>query len=420
MATDTPARALVVALTNDATTAAFVINRLRPECLCFFIPDSAKALVDQAIQPKLLQMPKRWDTILTPEPANFITCHQALSRALHDLLKTWEVQPGEVVVDLSGATTAMAAALASASLPWISRTITVTDVGPGNHKSGEPVTIEGTERLWLQGNPWDEAAIFLRREACELFNRGAFRAASLSFRNLEARVSGGQKPMYRAFGDLADGYDLWERFQYRHAWEKLKGALKALDMAAVWGGPPGLKALLPAIKANAGFLEKLVLDPAEVKDAVAFDLLAHARRRASVDHDSEGAMATLVRALEAFAQRQLFKQYKIKTWDVQPEQLPEALREPCRTCYLDDVDGKFKLPLQSQFRALAGLGDQMGQAFLRDWPKMKPLLDAASHAVLGHGFEPVKAERFEQLYDLVVRFTGVGESALPKFPTLNL
>jgi CRISPR-associated protein (TIGR02710 family) len=420
MATDTPVRALVVALTNDATTAAFVINRLRPECLCFFIPDSAKALVDQAIQPKLLQMPKRWDTILTPEPANFITCHQALSRALHDLLKTWEVQPGEVVVDLSGATTAMAAALASASLPWISRMITVTDVGPGNHKSGEPVTIEGTERLWLQGNPWDEAAIFLRREACELFNRGAFRAASLSFRNLEARVSGGQKPMYRAFGDLADGYDLWERFQYRHAWEKLKGALKALDMAAVWGGPPGLKALLPAIKANAGFLEKLVLDPAEVKDAVAFDLLAHARRRASVDHDSEGAMATLVRALEAFAQRQLFKQYKIKTWDVQPEQLPEALREPCRTCYLDDVDGKYKLPLQSQFRALAGLGDQMGQAFLRDWPKMKPLLDAASHAVLGHGFEPVKPERFEQLYDLVVKFTGVSESALPKFPSLNL
>jgi CRISPR-associated protein (TIGR02710 family) len=213
---------------------------------------------------------------------------------------------------------------------------------------------------------------------------------------------------------------MWERFQYRQAWEKLKTSLRALDMASVWGGPAGLKGLLPSIKTNAGFLEKLVLDPQEVKEAVAYDLLAHARRRADMDHDAEAAMGTLLRALEAFAQWQLFKQYKIKTWDVQPEQLPEALREPCRTCYLDDVDGKYKLPLQSQFRALAGLGDQMGQAFLAQWPKMKPLLDAANQAVLGHGFEPVKPERFQQLYDIVVKLTGINEASLPKFPLLNL
>ena len=127
-----------------------------------------------------------------------------------------------------------------------------------------------------------------------------------------------------------------------------------------------------------------------------------------------------MRALEAFAQRQLFKQYTIKTWDVRPEQLPQALQEACRTCFLDDVDGKYKLSLQSQFRALAGLGDHMGQAFLRDWPKMKPLLDAANHAVLGHGFEPVKMERLHQLYEIVARLTGVADSSLPKFPVLSL
>jgi hypothetical protein len=131
-------------------------------------------------------------------------------------------------------------------------------------------------------------------------------------------------------------------------------------------------------------------------------------------------MVSLVRALEAFAQRQLFKQYTIKTWDVQPEQLPQALQETCRSCWLEDLDGKYKLPLQAQFRALAGLGDQMGQAFLREWPTMKPLLDAANHAVLGHGFEPVKAERVQQLYDVVVKLSGVSETSLPRFPVLNV
>ena len=128
----------------------------------------------------------------------------------------------------------------------------------------------------------------------------------------------------------------------------------------------------------------------------------------------------LVRALEALAQRQLFKQYGVKSWDVRPEQLPQALQETCRSCYLDDVDGKYKLSLQSQFRALAGLGDQMGQVFLREWPKMKPLLDSANHAVLGHGFEPIKMERFHQLYDIVLKLTAVSESSLPKFPALSL
>jgi CRISPR-associated protein (TIGR02710 family) len=221
-------------------------------------------------------------------------------------------------------------------------------------------------------------------------------------------------------GDLAQGYGLWEQFQHRQAWDKLKTSLKALDMASLWGGPPGLKALLPFIKANSGFLERLVLDPAEVKEGVALDLLAHAHRRAQADHDAERAMVALLRALEASAQRQLFRQHKIKTWDVQPEQLPQALRETCRTCYLDDVDGKYKLPLQGQFRALAGLGDPMGEAFLREWPKMKPLLDAANHAILGHGFEAIKSERVQQLFEIVTKLTGLTDSSLPKFPLLNL
>ncbi len=418
MPPDIPVKALILAFTDAPALAAYVINRLQPELLCFFVPESAKAQVESAVQPLVQQMPKRWDWVVTPDPADVIACHQALSRTIHDLFRTWAVQVGEVVVDLTGATPAMAAALATVSQPWTSRVISLVDAE--GREEGEAIAIGGLTKCWLQGNPWDEAAVVVRREASDAFNHGSFKAAATLFHTLEARVSGGQKPLYRALGELALGYGLWEQFHYRQAWEKLKGSLKALDMASLWGGPPGLKALLPLIKANSGFLEKLVLDPADVKEGVVLDLLAHAHRRAQVDHDHERAMVALVRALEACAQRQLFKQYKLKSWDVRPEQLPESLRETCRTSYLDDVDGKYKLPLQSQWRALADLGDPMGQAFLRDWPRMKPLLDAANHAVLGHGFEAVKGERVQQLSDVVMKLTGVSESSLPKFPTLNL
>ena len=111
-----------------------------------------------------------------------------------------------------------------------------------------------------------------------------------------------------------------------------------------------------------------MLDPAEVKEFLAFDLLAHVERRLRVAHDSEGAMRALVRALEAFAQHRLFKQHRIKTWDVQPDQLPEGLKETCLTCYLEDIDGKYVLPTQAQFRLLGAFGDPMGRTSISSHP----------------------------------------------------
>ena len=417
MAQDQPVKALVIALTGHAAAAVYSINRLQPDSLCFVLPEGAKSLVESEVQPKIEHMPRRWDWVILAEAGEFVSCYQTLARTLPEMLRIWGVQPGELVVDVTGATPAMAGALTLSTLSLSSRIVSLV---PAREGQEEGIDIAGQSFVWTQGNPWDEAASVSRREGCELFNRRLFVAAAKLFREVEARVSGGQKPLYRAFGDLADGYDLWERFHYRQAWEKLKIAVKAFEMAVLWGGPPGLTSLLPAIKANVGFLEKLVLDPAPVKDLQAPDLLAHAGRRLHGLHDPETAMVSLVRALEAFAQRQLFKQYQIKTWDVQPEQLPQALQETCRSCWLEDLDGKYKLPVQAQFRALAGLGDQMGQAFLREWPTMKPLLDAANHAVLGHGFEPVKAERVQQLYDVVVKLSAVSETSLPKFPVLNV
>ena len=86
---------------------------------------------------------------------------------------------------------------------------------------------------------------------------------------------------------------------------------------------------------------------------------------------------------------------------------------------MNDIDGKYRLPLLAQFQALAGLGNPMGQRFSTEWPKMKSLFDAADHAVLGYGFESLKAERFHQLFEATLKLTGIAISDLPVFPTLK-
>ena len=420
MRPDGPVKALLIAVVQDPVPAIYTLQRLTPDLLCFFLPESSKTLVESHIHSQLPKMPQRWDWVITPDHQNFGQTHRALADQLPTLLHTWGVSSGELVLDLTSATPGMAAAMALVSFPYTSRIVTIREVGPEHQADPKAVVLEGTTRLWTQSNPWDEEATRVRQEACQLFNQGAYRPAAQLFGRIERRVSGGLKPLYRALADVADGYRLWEYFQYRQAWEKLKAAIKALDLASAWGGPQRIDSMLRIVKENIRFLEQMVLDPQDIKSLVAHDPLAHAQRSAERDRNLEVATKILIRSLEAFAQSQLFKKYHIKSWDVGIDQLPQALKETCRTCYLNDIDGKYRLPLHAQFRALAGLGDGMGQTFLAQWAKMKTLFDAADHAVLGQGFEPMKSERFHQLYEMVLKLSGITKADLPKFPTMNL
>ena len=108
MAQDQPIKALVVALVDDAAAAVYSINRLKPEALCFVLPEGSKALVESAVQPNIDQMPKRWDWIMLEDVTEFSSTFKTLASSLPELFRTWAIQPGELVVDMSGAKPAMA------------------------------------------------------------------------------------------------------------------------------------------------------------------------------------------------------------------------------------------------------------------------------------------------------------------------
>ena len=419
MSAHIPTKALLLAIQADPTSAIAIVRHLNPDMVCFFLHESHKDVVESQIHPALSRMPQRWDWIFTPSPESFSACQKALAQGLGSLLTTWNVLPGELVIDITGATVGMASAMVLTGFPFSTKVLLVPGYPP---PSADHPAEEITKRLSqaeASVNPWDEEAPRLRQEACSHFNHGSYDAAVKAFHTLEHRISGGLKPFYRALADVAQAYGLWDQLLYRVAWEKLKSGIKALELASVWGGPPGMDRLIHALKGNLAFLERIVLDSKDIKPAVSFDLLAWAKRRGDRGRDLEAATHVLLRALEAFAQSRLLTQYHLKSWDVNLDQLPEDLRDTCRKQYLNEIDGKYRLPLHGQFRTLAGLGDPMGQRFVTDWPHMKSLFDAADHALLGYGFEPIKPERFHQLYDLVIKLSGVASTDLPEFPSLN-
>jgi CRISPR-associated protein (TIGR02710 family) len=413
-------KALLLAVQADPAPAIAILQHLNPEMVCFFLHESHKSVVETQIPLALSRMPQRWDWILTPSPESFSACHKALAQGLSPLLTTWNVVPGELFIDLTGATAGMASAMTLAGFPFSTKVFLFPAHQSPSAGSSADETGKGSFPSEASENPWDEEAPRMRHEACYYFSHGSYETAARTFHTLEHRVSGGLKPFYRALADVSHAYGLWDQLLYRSAWERLKGGVKALELASMWGGPPGMDRLLLALKGNLKFLEGIVLDSKDIKPAVFLDLLAWAKRRKDRGRDLEAATQVLLRALEAFAQSLLFTKYHLKSWDVNLEQLPEDLRETCHRQYLNEIDGKYRLPLQAQFQALAGLGDPIGQRFVTDWPKMKSLFDAADHALLGYGFEPIKSERFHQLYDLVIKLSGVAPADMPEFPPLNL
>ena len=390
-------KALLVSVGESPEPVINTIHELRPECLCFFASEEARSMINNDIIPKLVERPPWMAEIVIGDAHDLLACYKAITGRWTELQKNWRLEPGDWTVDYTGGTKPMVAALVLAT----------ADDSSGYRHTGRQI------------NPWDELAIRERHEAAILFGRGRYSQTAEIFSRLAKRVSGGEKHLYKALADIAEGYGLWDNFQHKQAWEKLKPAQKSLEMATVYGGPPGLKAFTAKLKESLAFLEKLAMGMPGIRQEHFLDLMANARRRAVLERRYDDALAHLCRALEAYGQIRLASR-GISTSDVQPEQIPQEVRSEFAGKYLDNVDNRIRLPLYGSYKILELLKDPAGLAFIELWPQIKLLLDSRNKTILAYGLEPVKRERFEEMLKLACRISGVNEGAIPGFPDIIL
>lgn len=398
-----PVKALLISVGDSPEPAIFTINRLQPESLCFFVSAATIQIINEQIIPKIALPPKRWDQIVTSDPDDLLKCCSALMSGLSGLLNRWGVEPSELTVDYTGGTKTMSAALVLCAI----------DASSAYHYAGN------REQVTHQVNPWDELAVNARREAAVIFNRARYRQAAFLFQRIEKRVSGSSKPLYKALVDLSEGYALWDVFDYKGAWNKLQAAKKALEMAAIFGGPPGLKNLVSNLKENMSFLERIVMGRQEVKQEIFLDLLANAKRQAEFEQGYEDATVRLYRALEALAQVRLSGK-GFHANDIDTSRLPTPLKQEFAQRYTSSIDGKIKIGLEADYRLLKELGDELGEAFYKQWNSLKVLLEARNLSILVHGFTPIKPERYKQLWEMVLKLSSTQAEKLPQFPKMEL
>lgn len=397
------ARALLISIGKSPEPAIYSINELKPECLCFFASEETRNIINDVILPQLQERPVWMAEIITEDANDLLACYRAITNKWTELQKNWRLEPGDWVIDYTGGTRPMVAALVLSTI---------------DYSSGYRY-VSGTEQKLHQLNPWDELAVQDRHDAAVLFGRARYSQAADIFRGVTKRVSGGQKQLYKVLGDIAEGYGLWDSFQHKQAWEKLKPSLKSLEMATLFGGPPGLKTLNVKLKENLGVLEKLALAMHGIRQEHFLDIMSNARRRADLENKYDDAVARLYRALEANAQIMLAS-HGINSSDVKQEQVPSDIRDEFVQKYMDNTDSRIKLPLLAAYTLLDKTGDPAAKVFFDNLPQIKLLLDSRNKSILAHGFEPVKRERYEELFKLVCRISSISEDSIPRFPDIRL
>ena len=410
-------KALLISIGGSPESVIYSINELKPECLCFFASEETRMLINNEVLPKLTDRPVWMAEIITDDADDLLSCYKAITGKWKDLQQNWRLQPGDWVVDYTGGTKPMVAALVLSTINDTSGYRYIS--GKERTKGGTGIVIDGKEQVLHQINPWDQLAVKERQDASVLFGRARYKQVAEIFAGVAMRVSGGEKHLYKALSDVAEGYGLWDNFQHKQAWEKLRPSQKSLEMATVFGGPPGLKSFAATLKENLNFLEKLSVGMTGIRNEHFLDLLSNAKRRADLEHKYDDAVARLYRAVEAYAQIRLAGR-GINTSDVQENQLPPDLSQEFANKFRSEIDNRIRLPLYGAYKILESLGDPAGIAFFENWQQMKLLLDSRNKSILAHGFEPVKRERYEEMLKLICRISGVNEQSLPGFPDLHL
>ena len=410
-------KAMIISVGGTPAPIIFSLNHQKPDYICFFVSEESSSSIEKDILLHLGFNPRHYDWIVTPSAEHLSDCYRAISQQLPQILKKWKVDPKDLLVDYTGGTKTMSVALALAT---IETSCSYTYIGGVERaKKGLGVVINGKERMWYQDNPWDELAVSERKEACLLFNKARYAAAAEVFARTAEKVSQRNNAFFKAMQELAQGYNLWDKFRHKDARKKLYQSRNIIDASAAISDKAEIILLSNALKENLYFLEELENNQDQKGLLLFYDLLANAKRRADLEDKFDDAMARLYRAMEAMAQFRLESHYGIKTSDVKTNQIPDSLKEDYKAKYVDDKNGRIKLPLSASYRLLKKLGDELGKSFFHHYDKeLKAILDVRNKSILAHGFNSVKEETFRRMYTVILNFTGISDEQIPKFPDL--
>lgn len=378
-----------------------ILEGHRPRHVWYFCSGGSRKVADQ-IHAELTWHPDR-DFIEIERFEELEVCYRELRRRLPEMLCKWKVAPETVLVDYSGGTKAMSAALVLAATEFFKQFSYVG--GAQREKAGLGIVVDGQERVLYQGNPWSELALRELERVRDLWDHGLFESAARVLEQTAPRVP--RPPLFDTLASVAHGTAARHRLDFSQAEKRLGSARKEIPKFYDRTGDFGL---LDFVKRSFSICQGCKTKVVSV-DLIR-EILDNALRTEKQGR-YEDAAARLYRAMEMQAQLWLreasdgsFVNGRLR----EGAQLPAALAgwEPSRP----NEEGSVKLGLEHCFHAIYRLGDARAEKVVndlrlgRDGSIWRRGTEQRNSSILAHGVASIGREGFNKMKEIAAEFLG--------------
>lgn len=405
--TDSPITAALVSAGGSPAPILLVLRRHRPKHVWYFCSAGSRGNAD-AIQAELDWHPApRFIEVTRFEELG--PCYRELRRRIPEVLAESKVDPAEVLVDYTGGTKTMTAALVLASMELFDQFSYVG--GEQREKSGLGVTLEGKERVLYQSNPWSDLAVREIERARDLWAGCQFETAAGVLRQVAPRVA--HRLRFESIADLADAMDARHRLDFKAALRHLGTVQRSAP--ALFDGRDD-QGLLNFVSESLGICSACSKDTASA--TFLGELLDNALRTAAQGR-YEDAAARLYRAMEmqgqiwlAEATGGVFRNGRCRAKD--RDRIPDSIRS-LEFCHPDER-GDIKFSLEQCYRALAAMGHQHASAVVadlgpregpeRNQSRWRAATEKRNTSILAHGVRPICAEGFAAMKAVATDYLG--------------
>ncbi|WP_024547084.1 TIGR02710 family CRISPR-associated CARF protein [Picosynechococcus sp. NKBG15041c] len=335
------------------------------------------------------------DIVLLDNPDDLSVAYQRISAKVQDIQRT--ALNSEFLADYTGGTKTMSVALATIALDYqmTLHITTATRINLQKVERGERVRRTAVTGLMVQR--------LLEQELPRFLGQYNYPAAIAELESLLRDTEIVDTTIIEAYLNFAQGLDLWDRFDHTEAWGYLEPFLNNADLRQLL---LFLKRVMGSRQAIAAAVDDKFKAEGSIKGhgyEIVQDLLLNAERRA-LQERYDDAVARLYRALELLEQVRLWREYEIKTGDLDLNKLPEDLR-PQYEVRRSERTGKIQISLAQSYELLQSFPDDpLGQLYSRYKEKLKDKQSFRNYSILAHGMNPVTAAQYQDFYAVVGQF----------------
>ena len=211
-------RAMLVSLGGSPEPVLYTLGQQQPEYILFFVSAESAGQIQGIIRE--LHISVGISAVSCRRQRRSLgDCYRALRDHLPSKLAQWGLSPQELLVDYTGGTKSMSAAIVLATIEQAHRYSYVG--GVERDKGGVGVVLGGRERMHYIQNPWREVAREERKCISLLFATARYETARQEIQGMLAHVEDGEKEFWQAMAVLVEGYGDWDNFNPRSAKNKL-------------------------------------------------------------------------------------------------------------------------------------------------------------------------------------------------------